>query len=209
MLRRSFRCQLNPPPRTKSHDPISPCRGRPPLVPHGSNRSLLRAGPRHRPDRPGHRRRTDPGRPRLRGLLRLDPPRALGGDRIRHRRRRPARPGPRRRDPAGTDRQRRPQGPGHLRDQPVLLGRRGHRSRPLLEPQAGGGWRTPGAGPFPCNDRASGQSAGHLQLAGAHLGAARLRGHPFAVAGDRPVPGVSHGRRSQRVARSQGGHRLA
>ena len=39
----------------------------------------------------------------------------------------------------------------HLRDQPLLLRRRGHQPRPLLEPAAGGRRRSPGPRPLPRN----------------------------------------------------------
>ena len=70
----------------------------------------------------------------------LRQPRAVGRARRRHRRRRRQGPRPRRRLAPARDRHRRPEGPGHLRGQPVLRGQRERRQlggRPRARRPAG------------------------------------------------------------------------
>ena len=132
---------------------------------------------------------------------------SCGSSRRRHRRRRQEGPHPRRRLAPARDRHRRPQGPGHLRGQPVLRGRRRRRQlgrRPRARPAAGRAH--PRAPYFTRRATRARRSARIYEATWVPRGFAVVHAES---PGTRPLRRLPELRRADRDARRHRGHRLA
>ena len=152
------------------------------------------------------RQRHGAGRPRVPGLVDVDPPGAVGRDELRLRSRRQEGSRARRRHAPASDRHRRPQGLDPLRIESVLR-RHGARTG-QLEREAGAerhaaaarrAWRRPSIRRIVTD----------LERAHQRVGAARIRRRPLRGAGHGTVAGMPDGRRRSRTAADEVRRRLA